>query len=155
MWWHFSRVPELQCHLFVPLRCSAHCQFGRTARYFRRKRLLVNVCISVLILNPVPGCVPTAVFHWWYRGNSRPSAMPLLSWLPCRMSGSRANLRNRCPKAGSKEETWVLVWTRQLTFWMILQSYPVFLGFSFFFCWVGMEIFNERFSSSDISSSTG
>lgn len=53
--------------------------------------------------------------------------MPLLSWLPCRMSGSRANLRNRCPKAGSKEETWVLVWTRQLTFWMILQSHPVFL----------------------------
>lgn len=37
---------------------------------------------------------------------------------------------------------------------MILQSHPVFLGFSFF-CWVGMEILSERFSSSDISSSTG
>lgn len=153
-WWHFSSVPELHCHLFVPLRYNAHYLFGRTVRYFQRKHLLINVCISVLILTQClggPHCLLSLVVPWWQQAFC--PAFALL--LPCLMSGSRANLRNRCPKAGSKEETWVLAWTRQLTFWMILQSHPVFLGFSFFFWWVGMEILNERFSSSDISSSTG
>lgn len=67
--------------------------------------------------------------------------------LPVALSDVRARAKSQgtdVPKlvARKRPEFWLEL--GRLTFWMILQSHPVFLGFSFFFWWVGMEILNER-----------